>query len=60
MAEEKLDATKLINKLLERIGVLSQQNAMLEIRLSTILEEVDNGGDTVPTDELDERSGNSS
>ena len=60
MAEEKLDATKLINKLLERIGVLSQQNAMLEIRLSTILEEVDNGDDTVPTDELDERSGNSS
>jgi hypothetical protein len=60
MVEEKLDATKLVNKLLERIGVLSQQVAMLEIRLNVMLEWVDNGYDTVPTDELDERSGNSS
>lgn len=60
MVEEKLDATKLVNKLLERIGVLSQQVAMLEIRLNVMLEGVDNGDDTVPTDELDERSGNSS
>lgn len=53
MTTEKIDATDLIEELLERIGSLSKQNTMLEIRLANALRGVDDGGNSVPADELD-------